>query len=164
MPKPHLVTAGRTVVTRGFSRGRYGLLLGVAALAIGLFVLWSLNIGHGIYALIVLVVSALALTFVGGPERLARTITVADEGLRIARFHRISSHVEWSELDHVSAGLDTDRRGRPRAVLLLEPADPEVFFVRHRELRAGRRGDVAVVPAGRDERTVTELTEALEQR
>lgn len=158
---PHLVEPGRAIVTQGFSRVRYGLVLGAIAVAVGMFMWATLNIGHGIYALIVLPLCAVALAFWGGPERLARRVTVTSEGLRIERFHRVRTDIEWSELDAAIARLGTGRRGRTRAELALEPADPAVFFYRHRELRAVRTGDQAVVPVGSAIETVTELNAAL---
>lgn len=164
MSAPHLVTVGRTVTTRGWSRARAGLLWGGLALAVGLFVLWSLNIGHGIYALIVLGLAAIALTFLGGPERLARTITVSSEGLHITRFHRIGTRVSWKELTGLEPRIDTDAKGRVTSVLVLVPEDPEVFFHRHRELRSTREGQWAVIPAGKGAETADDLAAALAHR
>ncbi|WP_425308228.1 hypothetical protein AADG42_05545 [Ammonicoccus fulvus] len=164
MPAPHLVTVGRTVTTRGWSRLRAGVQWGVVALVVGLFMLWSVNIGHGIYALVALTVAAVGLTFFGGPTQLARTITMSTEGLHITRFHRIGTRVSWQELIGLEPRTDTDARGRVRSSLVLVPGDPEVFFHRHRELRAVRRGDWAVIPAGRGAETATELSAALAER
>lgn len=159
---PHLVDPSRSVVSRGLSRLRCGLLLGVLAVAVGLFMLFSLGISHGIYALTVLPLCAVALALWGGPERLARRITVTRQGLHIDRFHRVRTDIEWRELTAATARLDTGPRGRARAELVLDPADPPAFFHRHRELRAVRRGDQAVVPTGSAAETVTELSMALE--
>lgn len=137
---------------------------GVLALVAGLFMLWSVNIGHGIYALVALAVAAVGLTFFGGPAHLARTITMSTEGLHITRFHRIGTRVSWQELTGLEPRTDTDSRGRVRSSLVLVPADPEVFFHRHRELRAVRQGDWAVIPAGRGTGTATELAAALAER
>lgn len=153
--------AARTVTTRGLSRARYGAALGAAAAAVALFVLWSLNIGHGVYAAIVLGLAAVALTFFGGPERLARTITISRDSIRIERFHRVGSVIARSELSGAVAHASRDQRGRTRAVLVLTPRDPIRFFVRHRELRSVRVDNAAHVPAGTSEQTVRELTEAL---
>lgn len=139
---------------------RFGAILLAAALAVALFVFWSLNPGHGLYALIVLVVGAVALALFGGPESLARTITVSPDDIRISRFHRVATVVERSELTDARAEVETGRRNRPRTVLVLEPLDPEIFYTRHRELRAVRHGDAALVPAG-GAAIAEELTEAL---
>lgn len=162
MTAPHLVEPGRSIVSRGFSRLRYGLVLGACAIAVGLFMLATVAISHGIYALIVLPLCAVALALWGGPERLARQVTVTGEGLRIDRFHRVRTVIAWSELASATAELKPGRKGRPRAGLVLEPADPADFFHDHRELRAVRTGDQAVVPVGSAPQTVTELTEAIE--
>lgn len=135
--------------------------MGGSAVAVGLFMLASVNISHGVYALIVLPLCAVALALWGGPEQLARRVTVTSEAVGIDRFNRVRTVVERAELEEATARMETSARGRSRAVLVLDPIDPEVFFGRHRELRAGRRGDLAVVPTGRNAGTVTELSEAL---
>lgn len=134
--------AARTTVMRRFSRGRYALVLGAAAAAIGLFVLWSLNIGHGIYAFVVLGLAALALVFFGGPEQLARTISIGPDEIRIRRFHRIGTVVPLSELASFAEESDPDPQGTQN-VLVLTPHDPVAFFSKHRELRIVRSGDTA---------------------
>lgn len=148
-------------MTRGFHRLRFGAGLVAAAIGVASFVSWSLNLGHGLYALIVLLGCAAALTLVGGPERLARTITVTDDLIRIDRFHRIATVVRRPELAGARAEVETDSKGRERAVLVLESRDPVTFFTRHRELRSVRHGKSARVPAGRSADTVVEITEAL---
>lgn len=159
--------AERTVVTRGFSRRRYALVLGLIATAISLFVLWSLNIGHGVYAFLVLGIAVVALTLVGGPERLARRVVITPDRIRIDRFHRISTVVERSELSSALAMLSTEdgsparRRTGTQVVLVLTPRDPVTFFTEHAELRAVRVRDAAHVPAGTSEQTARELSEAL---
>lgn len=155
------VAPGRTIVTRGFDRVRYGAVLIAAAVAVGLFVLWSLNLGHGIYALIVLILGAIALTWFGGPEHLARTITVSDATILITRFHRVSTSVDRAELLGARSEVVQDAKGRSRVVLMLTPHDPVEFFTRHRELRAVRQDDAAYVPAGISSQTAHELTQAL---
>lgn len=159
---PHLVEPRRSIVTAGFSQLRYGLLLGVVAIAVALFMTATLNIGHGIYALIVLSLSAVALALWGGPERLVRRVTVTGDGLHIERFHRVRTMIEWSELTAAGARLGQGRRGRVRAELVLTPVDPAVFFYRHPELRAVRVGGSAAVPAGTAAETVTELQAAFD--
>lgn len=164
MPTPHLVTVGRTVTTRGWSRLRAGVQWGAVALVVGLFMLWSVDIGHGVYALIALALAAAALTLVGGPAALARTITVSSEGLHITRFHRVGTTVSWQELNGLEPRTATDAKGRITSSLVLVPADPEVFFHHHRELRSIRQGDWAVIPAGKGGETAAELTTALAER
>ncbi|WP_432558530.1 hypothetical protein [Granulicoccus sp. GXG6511] len=159
--KSPITSAERTIVTRGFSRGRYALTLGLVAAALALFVLWSLNIGHGVYALSVLAVAAAALTFFGGPERRARTVTVSAREIRITRFHRIGTVIERSELAGAVAEETPGGRGRPQALLVLTPRDPGTFFTRHRELRSVRIDGAAHVPVGTSHETVRELNEAL---
>lgn len=154
-------TAERTVVTRGFSRRRQALVLGLTATVVSLFVLWSLNIGHGIYAFVVLGIAVVALTLFGGPERLARTVTITPDRLRIERFHRIGTVIDRSELAAAEAVVAPDRKGRARVVLALTPRDPVGFFTSHRELRAVRVGDAAHVPAGTSPQTARELNAAL---
>lgn len=159
--------AERAVVTHGFSRRRYALMLAVPAAAISLFVLWSLNIGHGVYAFVVLGVAVVALTLFGGPEGRARTVTITPDRIRIERFHRIGTVVERAELVAAEATSATGLRSAPESgactqvVLVLTPRDPVQFFTAHRELRAVRVGDAAHVPAGSSEQTARELSEAL---
>jgi hypothetical protein len=126
----------------------YGVILGVIAVLVALFMLVSVSISHGVYAVIVLPLCAVALALWGGPERLARRVTVDSEGLRIERFHSVRTVIEWGELTDAHAQMMTNRRHRTRAELVLVPADPAVFFSRHRELRAVRDGDRAIVPVG----------------
>lgn len=159
---PHLADPGRSIATQGFSRLRYGLVLGAIAVAVAVFMWATLNFGHGLYAVVVLPLCAVALALWGGPERLARRITVTGEGLHIDRFHRVRTVIDWSELTAATARLGAASRGRSRAELVLEPADPVTFFFEHRELRAVRAGDLAVVPAGSAAETVTELNAAFD--
>lgn len=141
---------------------RYGLVLGVIAIAVGLFMLVTVSISHGIYALIVLPLCAVALALWGGPERLARQVTVTSAGLRIERFHRVRTVIEWPELTSATARVGLGKKGRVRAELVLEPADAEVFFYWHRELRAVQTADDAIVAVGSAPETVAELNAAIE--
>mgnify|MGYP007082237717 CR=1 FL=1 len=153
------IAAARTVTTAGFTRVRYGVILGMATVALALFMAWSLNLGHGVYAFIVGAIATVALVSVGGPERLARAITVTPDTIRVDRFHRISTVVQWPELMSTAVESAPDRRGRTRTVLVLIPRDPVTFFTTHRELCSVRVGDTARVPAGST--PVQALTEAL---
>lgn len=142
---------------------RYGLILGAIGVAVGLFMLATVSVHHGVYALIVLPLCALALATWGGPQHLARRLVVRSEGLRIERFHRVRTLIEWAELEATATRMQPNAKGRSQAILVLDPVDPEVFFSRHRELREVRQGDSAVVPIGRSADTVAELTEALDR-
>ncbi|HHV22333.1 MAG TPA: hypothetical protein GXZ30_12500 [Propionibacterium sp.] len=151
----------RTITIPGFSRARYALVLALIGTALALFVLWSLNIGHGLYAFIVLGVAVAALTFFGGPERRARAVSITDSDIRIDRFHRIGTVVDRSELSAAAAERRAGPKGRTQTLLVLTPRDPGTFFTDHRELRSVRVGDAAHVPAGTSEASAHELNEML---
>lgn len=158
MTTPHLAVPARTIRTRGFSRVRHGVVLGVIGLIVAAFIWVSVDARQGAFAAVLLPLGALALALFGGPERLARQVTVSQTGVRVDRFHRVSTSVEWSELDDA-----TVRPGdaKQRAVLILDPVDAIDFFSKHRELNAVRINDRAEVPIGQNASASSELAEAL---
>ena len=137
------------------------MLLAVICLIVAAFIWVSVDARQGAFAAVLLPLGALALALFGGPERLARQVTVSEAGIRVDRFHRVTTSVDWSELDDATVRRVTDSRGREHGVLVLDPIDSIAFFTRHRALRSVRVDDQALVPLGRNSAAATELDEAL---
>ncbi|GAB3711609.1 hypothetical protein [Mariniluteicoccus flavus] len=152
-------TPETTVLTRGFDRRRFAVVLLVVTVAVAVFMQVGAHAYHGVGAAAVLTVASAALLFAGGPDRRARRVVADREELVVERWTRVVTRVAWSELARVEV---VDAAGK--AGLLLVPRDRTAFFDNHLELRDSATAEGALIPLGGRAGVAEEVRGALAAR